>query len=724
MDLTDMEEPTDISQEDSPAMGAKQKGGGAKPKGNTADEVEDTLQAVVLADTFEPRFEPFTLEKPRCLLPLANTPIIEYTLEFLANAGVEEVFLYGGAHSDILEKYINASKWRAPTSPFKQFTFLKSTSASVGDVMRDLDGKHLITGDFIVVSGDVISNMPIEGALNKHRARRATDKNAIMTMVLREAGRNHRTKSSDVTPVFVIDPTKDRCVHYEEIDHKAHQHPARLHIDAEIILGHEELDLRADLIDCSIDICTPDVLSLWSDSFDYQSPRKHYLFGVLKDYELNGKTIHTHIINDHYAARVRNLKAYDAVSKDIISRWTYPLCPDTNLLPGHNYDLRKGSQYQEKGVTLARSCVIGRRTVIGKGTSIGDKTTVSNTVLGRNCKIGRNVKLEGAYIWDNVTIGDNTNIQGASIIADNVVIGKNCVIEAGALLSFGVKIADGVKVESGKRITTSGRNGSKAITDAIVVGADGEGREFIQGEDDEEDEDEDAVSVASSGLVYRMPGLSISTASISTLSSKISEGEWPGSRRSSFSDGEEQDNFHHDASASVFESIREGVTADVVQLELVSLRMTANASDNQVRRAIVSSFMKHVQQVMENGKNASEVVKELFTTYREVVDRTLFDRNKNEKKDQVDLLLQLQQDLVHRNKGANILLFCAKVLYDLELVDEEAYSQWWSDERSSETEEMRNVRSQAQQFVNWLAEAEEESSEEEDSDEEEESDDE
>lgn len=29
------------------AMGAKQKGGGSKPKGNTADEVEETLQAVV-----------------------------------------------------------------------------------------------------------------------------------------------------------------------------------------------------------------------------------------------------------------------------------------------------------------------------------------------------------------------------------------------------------------------------------------------------------------------------------------------------------------------------------------------------------------------------------------------------------------------------------------------------------------------------------------------------
>ncbi|OQE13428.1 hypothetical protein PENFLA_c048G01361 [Penicillium flavigenum] len=701
-------------------MAPKQKAG-QKPKPNTAEEVEETFQAVVLADTFETRFEPFTRDKPRCLLPLANTPIIEYTLEFLANAGVEEVFLYAGAHSDQLEKYINASKWRAPSSPFKQLTFLKSTSTSVGDVMRDLDAKHVITGDFIVVSGDVISNLPIEGALAQHRARRALDKNAIMTMVLREAGLQHRTKSTSVSPVFVIDPTQDRCLHYEEIDRHPHEEQSsRLNIDAEIILKHPELDIRQDLIDCSIDICTPDVLSLWSDSFDYQSPRKHYLYGVLKDYELNGKTLHTYIIKDQYAARVRNLKAYDAVSKDILSRWTYPLCPDTNLLPGHSYTLRKGSMYQETGVTLARSCVIGRRTVIGQGTSIGDRAEVHNSVLGRNCKIGRNVNLNGSYIWDNVVIGDNSDIRGA-IIADGVVIGRSCAVEAGSLLSYGVKIADNIWVEKGKRITKTRNDGGVAKNDPQVVGDDGEGYEFIHGEEDE-DEDDD-VSIASSGLVYRMPNLSLSTASISTLSSEISDASWTRSDGGSFS-ADEEDNFHHDASVSLFDSLREGVAADVVQLELVTLRMSANASDNQVRRAIVSSFMKHIQQLMEGGKGAGPAVSEVFTAYKEVVERTLFDRNKEEKKDQVDLLLCLQNDLIHRNKGDMVLLFTAKSLYELDLIEEEAYDQWWNDERSSNSEEMRTVRSQTQQFVDWLAEAEEESSEEESEEESEGSDDE
>lgn len=78
----------------------------AADKNKDLQETEDPLQAVVLTDSFETRFAPFTLEKPRCLLPLANTPLIEYTLEFLAGAGVDEVYIYCGAHTDLIEQYI------------------------------------------------------------------------------------------------------------------------------------------------------------------------------------------------------------------------------------------------------------------------------------------------------------------------------------------------------------------------------------------------------------------------------------------------------------------------------------------------------------------------------------------------------------------------------------------------------------------------------------------
>ena len=50
---------------------------------------KSTVQAVVLGDSFSRQFRPITHSTPKVLMPLANVPMIEYTLEFLAAGGVQ-----------------------------------------------------------------------------------------------------------------------------------------------------------------------------------------------------------------------------------------------------------------------------------------------------------------------------------------------------------------------------------------------------------------------------------------------------------------------------------------------------------------------------------------------------------------------------------------------------------------------------------------------------------
>ena len=47
---------------------------------------EENLLAVVVTDSFDHKFEILTEEKPKCLLPLANKEMIDYTLEFLQSS--------------------------------------------------------------------------------------------------------------------------------------------------------------------------------------------------------------------------------------------------------------------------------------------------------------------------------------------------------------------------------------------------------------------------------------------------------------------------------------------------------------------------------------------------------------------------------------------------------------------------------------------------------------
>ena len=699
-------------------MGPKsQKGGG---KGKTGEEEkEDALQAVVLAESFEPNFFPLTAERPRCLLPLVNTPIIEYTLEFLASSGVQEVLLHAGSHSDQVEAYIKSSKWSPPSSPFKELIFVKCVATSIGDVMRELDQNqdYRLTGDFLVVSGDVVSNFPVEAALKAHKARRVKNRNAIMTMLLREMSWKDRVLAGFTFPTFIIDPTKDRCLHYEEADRGRRTHT---HVDHDMVtemLSEAEIDIRQDLIDCRIDICTEDVLSSWSDNFDHQTPRKDFLKDLLKNYDTNQKTVHTYIIENHYAGRVGNLLAYDRISCDIISRRAFPLCPDSNLFADQNYTRSKQKAYMENPVIISRPNFIESGTVIGRETSIGAGSVVNNSVIGRRCQIGKNVNIQGAYIWDHVTIGNDVKILKA-LIADESFVGDRCTIEEGALLSTGVHIAAATRVLSNDRLT-------KTASNAETKSFNGTHADGLASKEEDDDDDRHpglgrspavpSVKVHFNDIsVYNMADLADSTSSLSSDASEGSDApsSYVGSRSESFAttmsdeDGSSSktDHFHHEATSSIFDRMQTATAIQDINVELMGSRLSHNATDHQVRKAVAVAMMKHIQHQVDAGMVVASAARDALGKYRDLVKR-----GQDSIADQVDFLLQVQRDLTHRSHGKEILYHILDNLYDMEVFGEEVFTKWWGEEESVSDDEMKDVRGPSGKFIEWLENAESES---------------
>ncbi|PNS21681.1 hypothetical protein CAC42_1535 [Sphaceloma murrayae] len=712
-------------------------------KRSEPEEVEEPLQAVVLCDSFETRFYPLTLERPRCLLPLANTPLIEYTLAFLAASGVQEVYLYlssSTSHTAQIETYIAASKWSSATSPFDVLEILRSTSRSVGDAMRDLDKRAVLNGDFVVVYGDLVSTFGLGQALQRHRERKKADKNCIMTTVVRGAGRGHRSQAQGQEGVWVLESGDGdgRVLAYEQIRGKEGE-GRRLELD-EDLLGVEELCVRTDLIDAGVDICTPDVLALWSDNFDYEVPRRGFLHSVLKDYELNGKKIYVHVEEENYAARVRDMRAYGAVASDILGRWTYPLVPDANLVADQTYRLHKGGSHREEGVVLAGSCEVGRKTVIGRATAVGDGSVLENCVVGRRCIIGRNVRMTGSYIWDDVTIGDGSVLTDA-VVASEASMGKRCTIQSGAIISFGCHVADGIVVPEKTRITRmklTGRLGEEELVrgdpDTKAVGQGGEGFLYV---DEDEDEEEDFFGLGPKSL-YNLAHLSVSQESISTihsqdLSSEDARPRTVDSRSASFGSVASDDSqgggkgapeFHHEASLSIYESLQKGDEQSNMQLELTALRMSADASPHAVRRSVVVAFMKRIAALVDAGTPMAQAAEKTITPYKSLLEKTMFDRGDKfeQKPDQVDFLILMQSDLRNRKDGEKIMQFASKELYMKDIVEAEGFEQWYEDEKSHEGEDMQAIRSPMKAFLDAILE--EESEEEDDEDEEDEDEDE
>ena len=63
-----------------------------------------------------------------------------------------------------------------------------------GDAMRDIYTHGIIQSDFVLVTGDLVSNVKIDEVVRVHKERRKTNKDAIMTMVVKPSGGVHRTK--------------------------------------------------------------------------------------------------------------------------------------------------------------------------------------------------------------------------------------------------------------------------------------------------------------------------------------------------------------------------------------------------------------------------------------------------------------------------------------------------------------------------------------------------
>ncbi|KAI2635749.1 nucleotide-diphospho-sugar transferase [Hypomontagnella submonticulosa] len=716
---------------------------GKKPgKPGAEEKREDVLQAVLIADSFQTRFQPFSLEKPRCLLPLANTPLIEYSLEFLAMNGVQEVFVYCGAHHDQIERYIHDSRW-SPSSrscPFSTLEFIRVADArSIGDFLRDLDKRNIIGGDFVLVHGDLVANIPLDGALAAHKARREANRDSCMTMVLREAGEgDHNTKTKGITPAFIIDPDAKRCLHYEEIHPLQTDHYVTLDPS---VLENREAEARTDLIDAEIDICTPDVLALWSESFDYELPRANFLHGVLKDWELNGKMIHTEIVNEGYSARVRNLQMYDAVSQDVLNGWTYPFTPACNIFPGQTYSLRGDDVYREDDVEVESGSEVFD-TILGKDTRIGSGCTIRNSIVGRNCKIGKNVRIVDSFIWDDATIHDGAVVEHA-IIAERAVVGKEAFIHEGCLVSFGVHVSDKKDITSITLLSLLSPNGQPASTEHEFVGYEGKGARFQSPQDD--DLDSDDPSILQKSLIYTLDELDLSDSSVSTLAdddymsddesrplSPTASQPTSRSRLSSFASDDSGaptfSSFHSDAVHGLLDVLR-GISGNFEseKLEFMSLRLANNASDTAMRKAVATAFVRRAVELMnaedgalEPSKAAKQVLTSREGAMEFVTEVGVGDQSVSE---QVEFALAVQKACVSSSKivdvarAGNLLAAMLQQMYDLDILEEEGIVGWWEDDRGKEEGLMADVRDKCQALVEWLENADEESEEEEDEDE-------
>ena len=430
--------------------------------------------------------------------------MLDYVLEFLEAAKIDEVLVFCSSFSEKIEEFLASSRWKpgSETSNMVVKTVTSTQTSNAGDALRELDSQKMVTSEpFVLISGDVVCNIDLAKVIEAHKNRFEKDKENIMTMVFKKASPEHRTRSLDDDLVVVLNSNTKQIVKYDNDCERG-----MVDMEASFFADHAGVEFRYDLMDCNIDVCSIEMIARVADEYDYKDLRKDFVRQEVQNKEL-GHKIYGHIVENEYAARVYDPRTYDSVCRDVIRRWAYPMVPDNNLY-GTSFVYSRINRYKESGVHLAWSATVGSDTVIGARTSIGNGAVVNQAVIGRDCRIGDNVKISGSHIWDNVTIEEGAIVE-QSIICNGALIKKGARISRGCIVSFNVVVGENCVVEKFSKLTcvrvreeegeddyaTSGSIPDERLSptpmEESVVGADGLGRVWHPLEEVQADEIEE-----------------------------------------------------------------------------------------------------------------------------------------------------------------------------------------------------------------------------------------
>ncbi|KAI9913694.1 hypothetical protein PsorP6_006157 [Peronosclerospora sorghi] len=723
----------------------------AAPSASPSDDTrrEAPLQAVVFADSFTETFRPITLNFPKVLLPLANVPMLEYSLEFLAASGVQEVVLFCTNHVEKIEQFI---KHESQVAQRLHVTCVNSPSClTAGDALRELDRRQLVQSNpFVLISGDVVANVDLQAAIQEHQSRKKVDPNCIMTSIFKELQPNFATSVRPLNDelIVAIDAMTLQLVLYED---NPDQRSTRL---ATIFLeDHAQLALRSDLLDCYIDICSPEVLLKFAEDFDYQDLRRDFLHNEAQNYEL-GKKFFVKIVTDEFAARVMDPRTYAGVSQAILQRWVYPMVPDANYLGAGevtHYKYLRGLCYKDVNVTLARTCDVQRESILGQGTTIGDHSRVRKSAIGKNCVIGENTTIDGSFLWSNVEVEDGAVVTN-SILCDNVVVKRGAVIGEGCVLSFGVVIGERFTLPPFTKVTKSLAHvkddgfildGSVAKNEELAtsaqwnpkdVGVGGVGRLWTLDDDDievdseSEDENADKDEVETRKLARRMEKLKLTLIGARDVVVKKMR-RWEELDTLSSSEEEDEDGDDLLGAANIVlevpfqQIIRENVctgdaaghNVDDLFMEIKSFKFAQNRSFAEVIGAIVPGLLDLLP--TGNGQSAMSILSDVrtkFTKWSSVIQRCLV-----EQEDQVAVIEALEKYCAAPEERRAVWLplfrFLLQTVYDLEWVSEEVILEWHQTKATNEEGASDPLaaasKNDVQEFIDWLQESEEDEDE-------------
>jgi choline kinase len=114
------------------------------------------VKAIILSAGQGKRLLPLTAELPKCMIPIASRPLIDWQIDALLTCGVDDIQVVTGYAADRVEEHLAARWAKEPVQTiFNPFYLVSDNLATCWVVRAEMDA------DFLLLNGDTIFRPPL-----------------------------------------------------------------------------------------------------------------------------------------------------------------------------------------------------------------------------------------------------------------------------------------------------------------------------------------------------------------------------------------------------------------------------------------------------------------------------------------------------------------------------------------------------------------------------------
>lgn len=292
------------------------------------------------------------------MFPVCNVPLLHYVIEFLLRNRVNEIFIASCVHRAQIDAFLKLQNYKG----VKIHVISLENSQNFGDALREINQLQTIKNEFLLVRGDIITNADVQGALKEHFRAKSEDKDhkLILTKLFIKVPFSNPIRSPQQEIILMLDSQTREILKYESFDQSVSKKKMKINEDyIPLKQTQRQYELRFDLVDAEISICSRDVLNFFTDNFDCAALYDDYINEIQSKEIIDDRIMAYEIDGGAYYARMLDPRTYGEITQDILSRHLHPLVVDSKLLcPRNNYQFQSINKYFDSDIQVALNTIV------------------------------------------------------------------------------------------------------------------------------------------------------------------------------------------------------------------------------------------------------------------------------------------------------------------------------------------------------------------------------